>query len=97
MDTAAIIGLVSVSFLAALGMAMKDTIGTLLSSLCLFLSYTLRKGRILKVKIGGTEYQGKIIGFGATRVTLQKDDGSFLLLLVKDLKSATLIIEEIKK
>lgn len=93
LSIAAIAGTVSTAILAVIGIKCKDLLSTGFTSLLFFLSPIIRRGRTLRVQIGEKKYEGKICGFGLTRLTIKKSDGTYQLLLVKELKDAMLEVK----
>lgn len=85
-------GLISVAILGGISLAAKEAISNLWAGLSFRLNRNLRKGMILEVKIQGELLQGILKEFSLSRMLIEGPDGSKHLILISDLKNATIKI-----
>jgi len=91
-NTNVILGLISVAIIGGISLAAKETIGNVWAALSFMLNPAMRKGKIIEVKIQGELLKGTLKGFGLSRAVIESHEGDIHLILVSDLKKATIKI-----
>lgn len=82
-------GLVSVAILGGVSLAAKDTIGNMWSGVSFMLNPNMRRGSTIEAKIQGELIKGEVKGVGLNRVMVKDQQGCTHLILISDLKKAT--------
>ncbi|UCD15079.1 MAG: hypothetical protein JSV34_04980, partial [Candidatus Omnitrophota bacterium] len=73
-------------------LAAKETVSNIWAALSFRLSPTMRKGKIIEAKIQGELLKGTLKGFGLSRGVIEDQQGNMHLILISDLKKATIKI-----
>ncbi|MCD5390849.1 mechanosensitive ion channel [candidate division NPL-UPA2 bacterium] len=88
--TRTIWGLVSLAILGGVSLAAKETISNIWAALSFMLNPGLRRGSIIEVKVQGELLKGTLKGFGLSRAVIENREGNTHLILVSDIKKATI-------
>lgn len=91
-NTKVIWGLISVAIIGGISLAAKETISNIWAGLSFMLNPNMRRGKTIEVKIQGELLKGILKGFGLSRVVIEDQEGNTHLILVSDLKKATIKI-----
>jgi len=91
-DTKVIWGLVSVALIGGISLAAKETIGNAWAGLSFMFNPIMRKGKTIEVKVQGESLKGVLKSFDLSRIMIEDQEGNIHLILVSDLKKATIKI-----
>lgn len=86
----AIWGLISIAIIGGISLAAKETISNIWAGLSFMLNPTMRRGKIIEAKIQGELLKGTLKSFGLSRVVIEDQEGNTHLILISDLKKATI-------
>jgi len=86
-------GLISVALLGGISLAAKESISNMWAALSFMLNPRMRKGKTVEIKIQGELLKGALKGFTMSRAAIEDEEGSTHLILVSDLKKATIKIK----